>query len=169
MFVDALTPASSPSSVVFGMAPSQEELSASSSSLNLECRVCADRASGYHYGVHACEGCKVRGRSHQWIVPYRNIVKKSPLEGYLEKSCLLTCRNSGNHVNTLVFKRFQYLLTLLTALLTYPVFSVSVNILSTFINCCLSNCLRSSPNKPRISTANQLQFVKKWHWVSSLP
>nr|XP_019967776.1 PREDICTED: peroxisome proliferator-activated receptor alpha-like isoform X2 [Paralichthys olivaceus] len=27
-------------------------------SLNLECRVCADRASGYHYGVHACEGCK---------------------------------------------------------------------------------------------------------------
>ncbi|XP_075894076.1 peroxisome proliferator-activated receptor alpha b isoform X1 [Nelusetta ayraudi] len=56
--LDALTPASSPSSVVFGMAPSQEELSASSSSLNLECRVCADRASGYHYGVHACEGCK---------------------------------------------------------------------------------------------------------------
>lgn len=57
---DALTPASSPSSVIFGMAPSQEDLSASSSSsLNLECRVCADRASGYHYGVHACEGCKV--------------------------------------------------------------------------------------------------------------
>ncbi|KAI4825232.1 hypothetical protein KUCAC02_020919 [Chaenocephalus aceratus] len=56
--LDALTPASSPSSVVYGVAAGQEDFSSSSSSLNLECRVCADRASGYHYGVHACEGCK---------------------------------------------------------------------------------------------------------------
>uniref|UniRef100_A0A8C4FH64 Peroxisome proliferator-activated receptor alpha a n=1 Tax=Dicentrarchus labrax TaxID=13489 RepID=A0A8C4FH64_DICLA len=28
------------------------------SPLNLECRVCSDKASGFHYGVHACEGCK---------------------------------------------------------------------------------------------------------------
>ncbi|KAG5274050.1 hypothetical protein AALO_G00158600 [Alosa alosa] len=54
--LDALTPASSPSSGVYGTVPGQEEFS--STSLNLECRVCADRASGYHYGVHACEGCK---------------------------------------------------------------------------------------------------------------
>ncbi|KAK1789715.1 hypothetical protein P4O66_015610 [Electrophorus voltai] len=54
--LDALTPASSPSSGVCGAIAGQEEFT--SSSLNLECRVCADRASGYHYGVHACEGCK---------------------------------------------------------------------------------------------------------------
>ncbi|KAL6474514.1 hypothetical protein MHYP_G00180750 [Metynnis hypsauchen] len=54
--IDALTPASSPSSGVCGAGAGQEEFT--SASLNLECRVCADRASGYHYGVHACEGCK---------------------------------------------------------------------------------------------------------------
>ncbi|KAG5267219.1 hypothetical protein AALO_G00219300 [Alosa alosa] len=53
--LDFLTPASSPTSVVFGIVTGDE---VSSSPLNLECRVCADRASGFHYGVHACEGCK---------------------------------------------------------------------------------------------------------------
>ena len=24
------------------------------------CRVCADQATGYHYGVNTCEACKVR-------------------------------------------------------------------------------------------------------------
>ncbi|KAK2858869.1 hypothetical protein Q5P01_003489 [Channa striata] len=53
--LDTLTPASSPSSGVCGAAPGPEE---NFSPLSLECRVCSDKASGFHYGVHACEGCK---------------------------------------------------------------------------------------------------------------
>ncbi|XP_060886218.1 peroxisome proliferator-activated receptor alpha a isoform X2 [Labrus mixtus] len=53
--LDTLTPASSPSSGVCGGAPGPGE---SFPPLNLECRVCSDKASGFHYGVHACEGCK---------------------------------------------------------------------------------------------------------------
>uniref|UniRef100_A0A3B4BIK6 Peroxisome proliferator-activated receptor alpha n=1 Tax=Periophthalmus magnuspinnatus TaxID=409849 RepID=A0A3B4BIK6_9GOBI len=53
--LETLTPASSPSSGVSGTAPSPEE---SSVPLSLDCRVCSDKASGFHYGVHACEGCK---------------------------------------------------------------------------------------------------------------
>ncbi|XP_059361281.1 peroxisome proliferator-activated receptor alpha a [Carassius carassius] len=54
--LDVLTLASSPFSEVFASSTVQDENS--SGSLALECRVCADRASGFHYGVHACEGCK---------------------------------------------------------------------------------------------------------------
>ena len=61
--VDTLTPASSPSSGVCGAAPGPEE---SCSPLSLECRVCSDKASGFHYGVHACEGCKVKVNTSSW-------------------------------------------------------------------------------------------------------
>ncbi|KAM8910914.1 peroxisome proliferator-activated receptor alpha-like isoform 1-T2 [Spinachia spinachia] len=53
--LDTLTPASSPTSWVCAAAPSPED---GCGPLNLECRVCSDKASGFHYGVHACEGCK---------------------------------------------------------------------------------------------------------------
>lgn len=53
--LETLTPASSPSSAVSGTVQGTEEPSAP---LSLECKVCSDKASGFHYGVHACEGCK---------------------------------------------------------------------------------------------------------------
>lgn len=54
---DTLTPDSSPPAGACAAAPASGE---SFPPLNLECRVCSDKASGFHYGVHACEGCKVR-------------------------------------------------------------------------------------------------------------
>ncbi|XP_014879651.1 peroxisome proliferator-activated receptor alpha-like [Poecilia latipinna] len=53
--LDTLTPASSPLPGECGASLCPDE---DSSPLNLECRVCTDKASGFHYGVHACEGCK---------------------------------------------------------------------------------------------------------------
>ncbi len=64
----------------------------SSGSLALECRVCSDRASGFHYGVHACEGCKV---SSQWKILTRvpRVNTKTPSTF----SCLALVQNTVLH------------------------------------------------------------------------
>ncbi|XP_075458844.1 peroxisome proliferator-activated receptor alpha [Ascaphus truei] len=54
---DTLSPASSPSSITYPAAPGSVE-EQPCRTLSIECKVCGDKASGFHYGVHACEGCK---------------------------------------------------------------------------------------------------------------
>ncbi|XP_042589474.1 peroxisome proliferator-activated receptor gamma-like [Cyprinus carpio] len=53
-----LEPESPPQFVENSLSFSKAPEDASGSVLNIECRVCGDKASGFHYGVHACEGCK---------------------------------------------------------------------------------------------------------------
>ncbi|XP_038605541.1 peroxisome proliferator-activated receptor delta isoform X2 [Tachyglossus aculeatus] len=67
--------------------------------LSVECRVCGDRASGFHYGVHACEGCKGFFR--------RTIRMKLEYER-CERSCKIQKKNR----NKCQYCRFQKCLSL---------------------------------------------------------
>ncbi|XP_061488307.1 peroxisome proliferator-activated receptor delta isoform X3 [Rhineura floridana] len=72
---------------------------ATSGSLNVECRVCGDKASGFHYGVHACEGCKGFFR--------RTIRMKLEYE-----KCERSCKIQKKNRNKCQYCRFQKCLSL---------------------------------------------------------
>uniref|UniRef100_A0A8C8SQN4 Peroxisome proliferator activated receptor delta n=1 Tax=Pelusios castaneus TaxID=367368 RepID=A0A8C8SQN4_9SAUR len=67
--------------------------------LNVECRVCGDIASGFHYGVHACEGCKGFFR--------RTIRMKLEYE-----KCERNCKIQRKNRNKCQYCRFQKCLSL---------------------------------------------------------
>ncbi|KAM4717176.1 nuclear receptor subfamily 1 group D member 1 isoform 2-T2 [Anableps anableps] len=63
----------------------------------LLCKVCGDLASGFHYGVHACEGCKgFFRRSIQQNIQYKKCVKS--------ESCTIM-RTSRNRCQQCRFKK----------------------------------------------------------------
>ncbi|KAF5890649.1 peroxisome proliferator-activated receptor gamma, partial [Clarias magur] len=56
--------------------------------LNVECKICGDRASGYHYGVHACEGCKgFFRRTVRLNLRYKPCSRKCPVQKRSRNKC----------------------------------------------------------------------------------
>ncbi|NXC78619.1 NR1D1 protein, partial [Anhinga anhinga] len=56
--------------------PAHPRPSAELNGMVLLCKVCGDVASGFHYGVHACEGCKgFFRRSIQQNIQYKKCLK----------------------------------------------------------------------------------------------
>ncbi|XP_046895855.1 peroxisome proliferator-activated receptor delta b isoform X2 [Hypomesus transpacificus] len=72
---------------------------ATGAGINVECKICGDKASGFHYGVHACEGCKGFFR--------RTIRMKLQYE-----RCERTCKILKKNRNKCQFCRFQKCLSL---------------------------------------------------------
>lgn len=89
----------------------------------LLCKVCGDVASGFHYGVHACEGCKVSYISAHLSAD--EMLKFSPLgergdtakkkknwcSSLLNMRNFRSCREQANHLGIYsIFQTLRYFL-----------------------------------------------------------
>ncbi|KAJ8360688.1 hypothetical protein SKAU_G00172130 [Synaphobranchus kaupii] len=56
--------------------------------INVECRICGDKASGLHYGVHACEGCKgFFRRTIKMKLEYERCERNCPIQKKSRNKC----------------------------------------------------------------------------------
>ncbi|KAI4532544.1 hypothetical protein MG293_017809 [Ovis ammon polii] len=74
----------------------------SNSLMAIECRVCGDKASGFHYGVHACEGCK-----HQCEPYVMGFFRRTIRLKLIYDRCDLNCRIHKKSRNKCQYCRFQ--------------------------------------------------------------
>jgi hypothetical protein len=79
------------------------------------CQVCSDAASGYHYGVYSCEGCKAFfKRSTQGVMPSYvcPAVNTCTIDKQRRKSCqscrLMKCFNVGMTKTSKFFSLFSF-------------------------------------------------------------
>lgn len=70
--------------------PQSPSLSSTSSVLNETCGICGDKATGHHYGVSSCEGCKgffKRSVQNKKVYTCRNLTKDCPIDKRHRNRC----------------------------------------------------------------------------------
>lgn len=70
--------------------PQSPSLNSTSSEVNETCAICGDRATGHHYGVSSCEGCKgffKRSVQNKKVYTCRNLTKDCPIDKRHRNRC----------------------------------------------------------------------------------
>lgn len=122
------TPMSSCSSPApkFPSSPQSPSFSSSSPQVSETCGICGDKATGHHYGVSSCEGCKgffKRSVQNKKVYTCRNLTKDCPMDKRHRNRCqycrFQKCLNAGmiKEGKTVKCILYQLLLLLLYSLL----------------------------------------------------